>query len=102
MIITVTKDNFESDVLNAPKPVLLDFWAVWCGPCKMLAPVVDAVAEEQSDVIVGKVDVDAEPELARAFSIASIPTLLLLKDGNVAGKSVGVVPKEKILELIGK
>ena len=101
MIITVTKDNFESDVLNAPKPVLLDFWAVWCGPCKMLAPVVDAVAEEQSDVIVGKVDVDAEPELARAFSIASIPTLLLLKDGNVAGKSVGVVPKEKILELIG-
>ncbi len=98
--LTVTRSNFEEEVSRSEKPVLLDFWAEWCGPCRMLAPVVAEIAEEHPDLTVGKVNVDEEPELAQAFGISSIPTLVALRDGKVVGQSVGVRPKEQILELL--
>ena len=97
---TITKDNFESEVLKADKPVLLDFWAVWCGPCKMVSPVVDEIAAENDDIIVGKVNVDEEQELAMQFSIMSIPTLMVFKNGEVAAQQVGAVPKDAILAMV--
>ena len=101
-VLTITKDNFREAVLDASneKPVLIDFWASWCGPCRMLSPVVDQIAEEQDNVIVGKVNVDDEPELAAAFDVQSIPTLVLIKNGEVADVSVGVRPKPAILKMI--
>lgn len=99
-VITITKENFESEVLKSDKPVLVDFWAVWCGPCKMLSPVVDQIAEENDAVKVGKVNVDEEPELAQMFGIMSIPTLISFRDGKAVNKSVGVISKEQILDLI--
>ena len=98
--ITLTKDNFEKEVKESDKAVLIDFWATWCGPCKMIAPIIEQIAEEYSDEIkVGKVNVDDEPSLAAKFGITSIPTLLLVKNGEVVKTSVGYIPKEKIIEL---
>jgi len=95
--IKLTKDNFETEVLKSDKPVLVDFWASWCGPCKMLAPTISEIAEEnEGKVKVGKVNVDEEPELAQKFGIASIPTVILFKNGQPEGTSIGFVPKERI------
>lgn len=101
-VITLTKDNFETEVLNATQPVLVDFWASWCGPCKMLSPVVDEIAEEQRAVKVGKINVDEQPMLASAFNVMSIPTLLLFKEGKVVGTSVGVKPKAALQNFINQ
>ena len=94
--INVTKDNFVEMVENSPKSGLLDFWAPWCGPCRMVAPIVEEIAEERSDLILGKINVDEEMELAMKFGIASIPTLIVMKHGQVAAKAVGYRPKEDI------
>ena len=100
-VVTITKENFESEVLHSEKPVLLDFWASWCGPCRMLSPVVDEVAEERTDVKVGKVNVDEQPDLAAEFGVMSIPTLLVFRDGKLANQSVGARPKSGVLALLG-
>ncbi len=99
-VLTITKNNFQEEVLNSDKPVLLDFWATWCGPCRIMGPVVDEIAEERKDVKVGKVNVDDESELASAFGIMSIPTLVVMKGGKVVDSSVGVRPKGDILRMI--
>ena len=98
--IILTKDNFENEVMKAEMPVLIDFWATWCGPCKMIAPIIKEIADERDDIKVCKVNVDDEPELAAAFNISSIPTLAVVKDGKIVNTSVGYKPKEEILELI--
>lgn len=100
-VVTITKENFEQEVLQSAKPVLLDFWASWCGPCRMLSPVVDEVAEERTDVKVGKVNVDEQPELAGEFSVMSIPTLLVFEQGKLVRQAVGARPKASVLELLG-
>ena len=99
-IVNITKDNFEELVLNSAKPVLLDFWAVWCGPCRMVAPILEEIAAEREDILVGKVNVDEETELAVKFGIISIPTLIVMKNGEVTGKAVGYMPKAEILKLL--
>lgn len=99
-VVEVTNANFKSEVLDSSKPVLVDFWASWCAPCRMLSPIVDEVAEETSKVKVGKVNVDQQQELARQFGVMSIPMLILFKDGKVAQTSVGARPKSAILEMI--
>lgn len=96
----LTKDNFEKEVTGSDKAVLIDFWATWCGPCKMIAPLIEQIAEEYSDEVkVCKVNIDDEPSLAVKFGITSIPTLLVVKNGEVVKTSVGYIPKEKIIEL---
>lgn len=96
---TITKDNFEKEVLENSKTVLLDFWASWCGPCKMLSPVVDEFAEENENIYVGKVNVDEQSELATQFEVMSIPTLIVFKNGQKVNQSVGVISKEQISKL---
>ena len=98
----ITADNFKDEVLDSTTPVLLDFWASWCGPCQMLSPIVDEIAEENKSITVGKVNVDEQPALAEAFSIVSIPTLIVIKDGKTTSQMVGVRPKEAILAMINE
>lgn len=99
-VITITNNNFQSEVINSDKPVLLDFWASWCAPCRMLSPVVDEIANERGDIKVGKVNVDEEPELAGKFGVMSIPTLVVMKNGKIVNQSVGVRPKAQILAML--
>ena len=99
--IVITKENFDREVLKAEGTVLIDFWATWCGPCRMLSPIVDEVASEHPDVKVGKINVDEQPELAQQFGIMSIPTLLVFKNGEKVQESVGLIPKEKVEALLG-
>lgn len=95
-VITITKNNFKEEVMESEVPVLLDFWASWCGPCRMVSPIVDEIAEERSDIKVGKINVDEQPELASSFRVMSIPTLMVMKDGKIANQMVGAKPKEQI------
>ena len=98
-VITVTKSNFE-EIKNSEKPVLLDFYADWCGPCRMVSPIVDEIAEERSDILVGKINVDNEPELAGQFEVFTIPTLVVLSGGEVINQTSGARPKAQILALL--
>ena len=99
--LSITKDNFQEEVINSKKPVLLDFWASWCGPCRMVSPIVDEIAEERSDVKVCKVNVEEQRELAAAFKVMSIPTLVVMKEGKIVNRAMGARPKDQILELLG-
>ena len=100
-LITLTKDNFEQEVLQAKQPVLVDFWASWCGPCRMVGPIVEEIAQEREDIAVGKINVDEEVELAMEFGVASIPTLVVVERGKVMNKAIGYMPKAEIEELLG-
>ena len=99
-VLHITKATFEEEVLNSDKPVLLDFWAPWCGPCRMIGPVLDEIAEEREDIKVCKVNVDEEPELANQYRVVSIPTLLVIKDGKIVNQSLGAKPKAQILSML--
>lgn len=98
--IHITKDNYRDEVIHSDKPVLLDFWASWCGPCRRVVPIIEGIAEERSDIKVGKINIDEEPELAQQFGIMSIPTLVVIKDGTIVNQAVGARPKEGILALL--
>lgn len=96
----IDKNNFKSEVMESARTVLLDFWAPWCMPCRMVGPILEEIAKERSDIKVGKINVDEEPELAGQFQVMSIPTLLVMKDGKIMNRSVGVKPKEEILAMV--
>ena len=100
MTVQITKDNFETAVLQSEKPVILDFWAEWCGPCRMMAPTLDRIAQEHSELLVGKVNVDENLELAQKFGIVSIPTLIAFRNGAVVEKTVGVQSEDDVLALL--
>ncbi len=99
-VIKINKKNFNNEVLNSDKPVLLDFYADWCGPCRMVGPIVSEIADERDDVKVGKINVDEQPELAAQFGVMSIPMLAVIKDGKLINQVVGYRPKEQILEML--
>ena len=101
-VINLTNLNFEQEVMQSDKPVLIDFFATWCGPCRMVSPLVDEIAQQRSDIKVCKVDVDDQGELASRVGVSSIPMLVVMKNGKVTAQNVGAVPKEKILELVEK
>ena len=98
--ININKNNFQSEVMNSEKPVLLDFWAPWCGPCRMVVPIVEEIARERKDIKVGKVNVDEQPELASQFGVMSIPTLVVMKDGKIINQAMGAKPKKAILGML--
>lgn len=98
--ININTNNFQSEVMNSEKPVLLDFWASWCGPCRMVVPIIEEIGEERSDIVVGKVNVEEQQDLARQFRVMSIPTLVVIKDGKVVNRSVGAKSKDEILAML--
>lgn len=98
--ININKTNFQNEVMNSDQPVLLDFWAPWCGPCRMVVPIVEEIAEECPDIKVGKVNVDEQPELARQFRVMSIPTLVVMKNGKIVNQAAGAKPKQQILDML--
>ena len=99
-VINIKKNNFQNEVLNSEMPVLLDFWAPWCGPCQMVGPIVDEIADERVDIKVGKVNVDEQPELAAQFGVMSIPTLVVMKNGKIVNQVTGARPKAQILAML--
>lgn len=99
-VITITNSNFNEEVLKSEKPVLLDFWASWCGPCRMVSPMLDEIAEENAEIKVGKINVDEQPELAEAFQVMSIPTLVVMKNGQAVNRAMGARPKNQILAML--
>ena len=99
-VMEITKDNFQQKVVHSDKPVLLDFWASWCGPCRMVSPIIDQIAQERTDIAVGKINIDQQQELAAAFGVMSIPTLVVVKDGKIAAQTVGAQPKANILRML--
>ena len=98
--ININKYNFQNEVINSDNPVLLDFWAPWCGPCRMVGPILEEIAGERSDIKIGKINVDEQPELASQFRVMSIPTLIVIKDGKIVNQSMGAKPKNTILAML--
>jgi thioredoxin len=100
--LNITLENFESEVLKSDKPVLVDFWASWCGPCRMLLPIIEEIASEEHDFKVGKINADEQPELVNQFKVRTIPTLMVFKNGEVVNKHTGVLPKEEVIRLVNE